>query len=76
MKLTQILKCLNILHKYSCFHWGCEAKILICMEEIRQIKIGIIINSRKNEKYKKENAIIDNFMPQFNGKHINLYIDY
>lgn len=76
MKLTQILKCLNILNKDSCFHWGCEAKILICMKEIRQIKIGIIINSRKNEKYKKENAIIDNYMPQFNGKHINLYIDY
>lgn len=46
----------------------CEAKILICMKEIRQMKIGIIINSRKNEKHKKENAITDNYMPQFNGK--------
>lgn len=35
----------------------CEAKILICMKEIRQMKIGTIINSRKNEKHKKENAI-------------------
>lgn len=54
----------------------CGAKILICMKEIRQMKIGIIINSRKNEKHKKENAITDNYMLQFNGKQNNLNTDY
>lgn len=41
------------------------------------MKIGIIINSRKNnKKYKKENAITGYYMSQFNGRQKNLNTNY
>lgn len=47
------------------------------MKEIRQIKNGVIINSKKKIlKYKKENIITDYYISELNGKQNNLNTDY
>lgn len=62
--------------KIYIFIGKCGANILICIKRTQQMKIVIIIDSKKNNKYKKVNAISGYYMSQFNGRQKNVNTNY